>query len=77
MFLCLSGAAEVVVVYAQIGGTVTLKPPALNDLKKHYMYWKKDKDSPEDLAWLNPMGNNNWKIKGEHSIEMFADYIHV
>ncbi|KAK5891834.1 hypothetical protein CesoFtcFv8_012271 [Champsocephalus esox] len=72
-----TGAAEVVVVYAQIGGTVTLKPPALNDLKKHYMYWKKDKDSPEDLAWLNPMGNNNWKIKGEHSIEMFADYIHM
>ncbi|KAJ4923194.1 hypothetical protein JOQ06_022722 [Pogonophryne albipinna] len=59
-----TGAAEVVVVYAQIGGTVTLKPPALNDLKKHYMYWKKDKDSTEDLAWLNPMGNN-WKIKDE------------
>ncbi|XP_034077468.1 CD4-1 molecule isoform X2 [Gymnodraco acuticeps] len=60
-----TGEAEVVVVYAQIGGTVTLNPPAQIDLKKHYMYWKKDKDSSEDLASLNRMGNNIWKIHDE------------
>nr|AYD60582.1 CD4 [Trematomus bernacchii] len=57
-----TGAVEV--VYTQIGGTVTLKPPA-KDLKDLYMYWKKDKDSSQDLATLNPLGNNNWKIKDE------------
>ncbi|KAK1895732.1 T-cell surface glycoprotein CD4 [Dissostichus eleginoides] len=56
-----TGAVEV--VYAQIGGTVTLNPP--KDLKSHYMYWKKDKDSSDYLASLNPMGNKIWKIKDE------------
>ncbi|KAF3839264.1 hypothetical protein F7725_017981, partial [Dissostichus mawsoni] len=40
-----------------------MNPP--KDLKSHYMYWKKDKDSSDDLASLNPMGNNIWKIKDE------------
>ncbi|XP_028326781.1 CD4-1 molecule [Gouania willdenowi] len=42
------------VIYAQVGESVSLKPP--EDIKNKYTYWYFGKDNGLQLAWLNPFG---------------------
>ncbi|XP_034467006.1 CD4-2 molecule, tandem duplicate 2 [Hippoglossus hippoglossus] len=47
-----SGASKS--VYAQVGGRVVLKPPAINTYK--YVYWRFAKEDGLQLAWRNHLG---------------------
>lgn len=53
-------------IYAQVGETVTLKPPEGMPLKK-YVYWYFDRVDGLQLAWRNTMGGKDIS-KGEQSI---------
>lgn len=74
ILLPLLGALEV--IYAQLGETATIKPPEIDDYKKHYVYWQLE-DRPYDvdaLVWRNPWGR--WgTFSGEQCIELLTDII--
>nr|ADV78594.1 T cell surface glycoprotein CD4 [Siniperca chuatsi] len=61
------------VVYAQVGDTVTLKPPRRDNLKDHYLYWSFGHEDLQ-LAWRNPHGGQGFdKSPWNHSLSMSDD----
>uniref|UniRef100_UPI0037E805B9 CD4-1 molecule n=1 Tax=Semicossyphus pulcher TaxID=241346 RepID=UPI0037E805B9 len=60
-----STAGAVEVVYAQVGDTVTLRPPRVTDLNRYYMYWYFGKNKDLQLAWRNNFGNAGFAEKAE------------
>lgn len=54
VLVVLLGAEEV--VYAEVGGTVTLKPPDGFHLQTHYLQWY---FGGLELAWRNPHGGTS------------------
>lgn len=60
-----AGAEEV--IYAQVGETVTIKPPWSVSLQKDYVYWLFNNVHSPPLAWSNPLGgkeipkDGHWK----------------
>lgn len=69
ILLTLLGAEEV--VYAQVGDTVTLKPPEGKNLQRQYLYWF---FSDLQVAWRNSFGGKGVH-EGEQCIELFTDTI--
>ncbi|XP_068614788.1 T-cell surface glycoprotein CD4-like [Brachionichthys hirsutus] len=67
VLLSTSGAEAV--TYAQVGGTVTLKPPEGIRLQRHYLFWR---FGNMELAWRNIFGgtwfSNDEKWKGALSL---------
>ena len=66
VLLTLSGADEV--LYAQVGETVTLKPPQEYTPSVHYLYWY---FGDLELAWRNPHGGSGIN-DGKQCIELFT-----
>uniref|UniRef100_A0A3Q3WS17 Ig-like domain-containing protein n=1 Tax=Mola mola TaxID=94237 RepID=A0A3Q3WS17_MOLML len=62
ILLVLSGAEEV--IYAQLGETITLKPPEGYKSHNYYLYWY---FGDVELVWLNYLGGSSY-IKGEQCL---------
>lgn len=66
----LLGAEE---IYTQVGETITLKPPVIKDLQKHYWYWS---FGDVLLAWSHPLGRKEITA-GEQCIELSTYIINM
>lgn len=56
-----------------MGETITLKPPVIKDLQKHYVYWHFGDVS---LASRNPLGGKT-VVKGEQCTDFSTDIINM